>query len=113
MKQQTFIDLIETSQTVIKNELLPTSDNKYSLLMVMKSFELLKSYLLEQENHTLSINKILQPVFDAPIVDNQEALALLSHNIREGKQSPNLFAILESLNNEALKITDPKVAKHD
>lgn len=113
MKQQTFIDLIETSQTVIKDELLPTSDNKYSLLMVMKSFELLKSYLLEQENHALSINKILQPVFDITIIDNQEALTLLSHNIREGKQVPNLFAILESLNNEALKITDPKVAKYD
>lgn len=113
MKQQTFIDLIETSQTVIKNELLPTSDNKYSLLMIMKSFELLKSYLLEQENHASNIHKILEPVSDMPIEDNEQALALLSQNIREGKKISNLSTVLESLNNEVLKITDPKVANHD
>ena len=112
MKQQTFIDLIETSQAVIKTELLPIADNKYNLLMIMKSFELLKSYILEQENCASNINEILQSAFDAPIADNQEALVLLSQNIRASKQDPNMFNILESLNNEALKITNPKVAKH-
>ncbi|WP_299188738.1 hypothetical protein [uncultured Psychrobacter sp.] len=113
MKQQTFIDLIETSQAVIKNELLPNSSDKYNLLMLMKSFELVKNYILEQENYAENVNKILQPALDMPFVDNQKALTLLSQNIRDGKQIPNLFSILESLNDEALKITDPKAAKHD
>lgn len=113
MKQHKFIDLIETSQTVIKQDLLPNSDNKYNLLMIMRSFELLKNYILEQETHASNIHQILEPVSDMPIENNEQALALLSQNIREGKKISNLFTVLESLNNEALKITEPKVAKYD
>lgn len=113
MKQHAFIDLIETSQTVIKQDLLPNSDDKYSLLMIMRSFELLKNYILEQETHASNIHKILEPASDMPIENNEQALALLSQNIREGKKISNLFMILESLNNEVLKITDPKVVNHD
>lgn len=112
MKQQKFIDLINTSQAIIKTELLPTAHNKYQLLMIMRSFELLKGYILEKESYTSNVNHLLQQSFELPIADNPEALQLLSRNIREGNQDTKLFTTLEALNNEELKITNPKVAKN-
>ncbi len=112
MKQQKFIDLINASQTTIKDELLPNTYNKYQLLMLMRSFELLKCYVLEEERYNSNTNYLLQQLFEIPIADNEEALKLLSRNIREGNKDTNLVAVLEALNNEELKFTNPKVAKH-
>lgn len=112
MKQQKFIDLINASQAIIKTELLPNNHDKYQLLMLMKSFELLKCYVIEEENYNSNINYLLQQLFEIPIADNEEALQLLSRNIREGNKDTNLLAILEALNNEELKFTNPRVAKN-
>lgn len=49
MSEQKIIDLIKASQAVIKNELLPQSGSqKYNLLMLMRSLEILQAYILQK-----------------------------------------------------------------
>lgn len=112
MKQDRYIDLINASQATIRNELLSTSDKKYELLMILKSFELLKGYILEKGAYKFKVNRLLQDLFELPISDNQEALELLCLNIREGKNYSDISSILELLNNEDLKAINSKVAKN-
>ena len=113
MKEQKMIDLIKASQAVIKNELLPQSGSqKYNLLMLMRSFEILQAYILQKETCSLHSSGILQDYFSFPIKDVDEAIQLFISDIREGKQLDQTFEILKALNSEDLKITEPKAAQH-
>lgn len=112
MKKDKYIELINASQATIRDELLSTSNKKYELLMILRTFELLKGYILEKEAYKLKVNKLLQDFFQLPISDNEEALELLCLNIREGGGYSDMFSILELLNNEDLKAINSKVAKN-
>ncbi|HCA5182050.1 hypothetical protein U2E86_00065 [Acinetobacter baumannii] len=113
MSEQKIIDLIKASQAVIKNELLPQSGSqKYNLLMLMRSLEILQAYILQKDTSTLHRSGILQDYFSFPIKDIDEATQLFISDIREGKQSDQTFETLKALNLEELKITEPKVANH-
>jgi len=113
MSEQKIIDLIKSSQAVIKNELLPQSGSqKYNLLMLMRSLEILQAYILQKDISTLHRSGIVQDYFSFPIKDIDEAIQLFIADIREGKQSEHTFDILKALNSEDLKITEPKVADH-
>ncbi|EOQ72820.1 hypothetical protein [Acinetobacter lactucae] len=113
MKEQKMIDLIKASQAVIKNELLPQSGSqKYNLLMLMRSFEILQAYILQKETCSFHSSGILQDYFSFPIKDVDDAIQLFIADIREGKQSEHTFEILKALNSEDLKITETKVTHH-
>jgi len=113
MSEQKIIDLITASQAVIKKELLPQSGSqKYNVLMLMRSLEILQAYILQKETFSLHRSGIVQDYFSFPIKDVDEAIQLFISDIREGKQSDQTFEILKSLNSEDLKITEPKVAQY-
>ncbi|MFW6699103.1 hypothetical protein ACODTP_16495 [Acinetobacter pittii] len=113
MSEQKIIDLIKASQASIKNELLPQSGNqKYNLLMLMRSLEILQAYILQKDISTLHRSGIVQDYFSFPIKDVDEAIQLFISDIREGKQSDQAFEILKALNSEDLKITEPKAVQH-
>ena len=113
MKEQKIIDLIRASQAIIKSELLPQmSQNKYELLMLLKSFEILRAYILQQEAFSQHSTGILQDYFHFPIKDAQEAMVQLCSDLREGVQIGNVLELLEALNAEELKVIESKAA-HD
>lgn len=110
MKEQKIIDLINASQAVIKSELLPQmNQNKYDLLMLLKSFEVLRAYILQKDGFAQRSTGILQDYFHFPIKDDQEAMAQLCSDIREGIHIEHVLELLEELNEEELKLIESKV----
>ena len=113
MKEQKIIDLINASQAVIKSELLPQiNQNKYELLMLLKSFEILRAYILNKEGFSQHSTGILQDYFHFPIKDAQEALVQLCSDLRENVQIDNVLELLEAMNTEEMKLVESKAAYH-
>ncbi len=113
MKAQKIIDVINASQAVIKSELLVnTTTHRYELLMLNKSFEILRSYIEQGEGLVAREKGILQDYFQFPIYNFEDALAQLCTDIRDGVHIDNLQQLLQDLNKEELKITEPKRASH-
>ena len=108
MKQQDFIALIEASQTTLKQDLLiKHPESKYQLLMLLRSYELLKQYILQAKQYdheyTTTLNQCLNS--EQSITSNLENLVdSLRDNI-----DPNMLLLLRTLNNADLKITHPKL----
>lgn len=112
MKEQKIIDLINASRAIIKSELLPQmNQNKYDLLMLLKSFEILRAYILKKEGFAQRSTGILQDYFHFPITDAQDAMAHLCSDLREGVQIDNVLELLEALNTEELNVIESKVAQ--
>lgn len=113
MKPQKIVDLINASQGIIKNQLLANSmNNKYDLLMIIRSFDLLKSYIQQIAHHDHSINELLENALGLPIPDTNQGLKELCQNIRNNQPPENVMALLHSINQQELKITNPKAVEH-
>ncbi|MEG0652503.1 MAG: hypothetical protein RR479_09800 [Acinetobacter sp.] len=109
MKPQKIIDVINASQAIIKSELLAnTTTQKYELLMLNKSFEILRAYIEQGEGLLAREKGILQDYFQFPIHNFEDALAQLCSDIRDDAHIENVQQLLQDLNKEELKITEPK-----
>lgn len=113
MKQQKLIDLINASQATIKTQLLPeATKHKYELLMLIRSFELLKSYILQKDAYLSESRDVLQDQLQMPVADLDEALQALSSDIRLGKVDNNIMPVLQALNQAEFSLTEPKAKKN-
>ncbi|RSO58810.1 hypothetical protein EA756_06385 [Acinetobacter lactucae] len=113
MKQQKILDLINASQALIKSDLLPNSaTHKYQLLMLIKTFEILRAYIEQGESLVARENGILQDYFHFPIQNFEDAFAQLCSDLREDVHIENVQQLLQDLNREDLKITEPKKVSH-
>ena len=112
MKQQQFLDLIEASQTTIKQELLDKHpESKYQLLMLSRSFDLLKHYITEQYQSEQQSKIALADYFHMPITNLDDGIEHLCEHLRHHIE-PHHLELLQQLNRADLKITHPKVIKH-
>lgn len=112
MNQQQFLDLIQASQTTLKHELMTKHpESKYQLLMLSRSFELVKQYLIQQNQHQKLTADALQNYFQLPISSLEEGLTHLCEDLRQQHQT-HALETLQRLNQADLRITNPKAVKH-
>lgn len=113
MKQQDFLDLILSSQTTIKQDLLPKhAESKYQLLMLQRSFELLRHYLTQQHSYQQERQHALTTYFQMPVEDIEEGIKQLAQELRH-EANPKVLKTLRQLNCADLAISHPKVIKND
>ena len=113
MKKQKILDVINASQTLIKSDLLPNSaTHKYELLMLIKSFEILRAYIEQGEGLVAREKGILQDYFHFPIQNFEDAFAQFCTDLREDVYIENVQQLLHDLNREELKITESKKTSH-
>ena len=113
MKQHQFLDLIAASQTTIKQELLDKHpESKYQLLMLSRSFDLLKHYINQQQQTEKDRKLALEEYFHLPIQHHDAGIEHLCEQLRHHTE-PQQLALLNRLNQADLSITHPKVVKHD
>ena len=109
MKQQQILDLIQASQTTIKQDLLQAHpDSKYQLLMLSRSFDLIKHYISEQQQAQQLSRHSLEQYFSLPILDLEEGIRHLAQDLRHQLPSDALTT-LQKLNEADLMITHPKL----
>ena len=112
MNQQQFLDLIHASQTTIKEDLLAKHpESKYQLLMLSRSFELVKLYLSQQSQYQQDTSKALEAYFQLPILDIEEGIQHLCQDLRHQPQAHTLET-LQRLNQADLMISHPKAIKN-
>ena len=115
MKQQDFLDLIKASQTTIKQDLLPHyPESKYALLMLIRSFDLLREHIVQQESYQHKYQQALTDFFRMPILNIDEGIQTLCKEIREDQDLPveQVLQTLRHLNQADLSISHPKVAQN-
>ena len=108
MNQQDFIALIQASQSTIKEELLlKHPESKYDLLMLVRSFDLLKNYIQQANQH----QAIYQDTLKNALGDDQEIDQSLEQLCAKLRQDicENDLEILRKLNNVDLSISHPKL----
>ena len=111
MKQDDFLALIAASQTTIKQDLLNKHpESKYQLLMLSRSFDLIKQYLLQQDDYDAQNQMILSAYLNEIIANIEEGKVALSQSLRHQYQ-PESIEALKQLNKADLKITHPKAVK--
>lgn len=108
MNQHDFIALIEASQTTLKQELLNKHpESKYQLLMLTRSFDLLKQYISHAQNYDETYQTALDDYLgssQAIATGLDEMCSKLRTEIDE-----NALKTLRTLNQADLKITHPKL----
>lgn len=109
MKQQDFLDLILASQNTIKQELIHKHpESKYQLLMLQRSFDLLRHYIVQADDYEAKNLAALQQYFQMPVNNVQEGIKQLSEDLRT-EHNPQVLATLRQLNQADLNISHPKV----
>ena len=98
MNQQKILELIQASQATLKHELMPKhSESRYNLLMLQRSFEIVKNYIESSEYAQTKQLDLFQQHFQFPVQDVEQSMEQLSQDMRTAFQ-PDAFAILQQLN---------------
>ena len=104
MDQQKILELIQASQTTLKQELLPKhTESRYNLLMLQRSFEILKHYVEVQEHIQSKQLEIFQQHFKFPVNDTVQGMEQLCHELRAEFDADTLN-VLQQLNQLELDI---------
>ncbi|WP_104503872.1 MULTISPECIES: hypothetical protein [Acinetobacter] len=104
MNQERIIQLIEAGQSLLKHELqLKHPESKYSLLMLQRSFQILKNYIESQSEQEQKQLDIYQNYFHFPITNAVQSADQLCVEMRENFDMQAL-AVLEQLNQLELEI---------
>lgn len=112
MNQEKLLMLIQASQDCLKHELIPKhSESKYELLMLLRSFDLLKQYITHAAQQDQSIQATLHEIYGVPITNIEEGLQHLSQDLRQDYQI-DWYNYLVKLNRAELAITHPEELKH-
>lgn len=110
MNQQDFIALIQASQTTLKEELLVKHPElKYDLLMLVRSFDLLKNYISKSDDYYKTYQSALNSA-SAKDEDIEQSIAQLCSKLRDEISEEDL-SLLRQLNQADLSITHPKLVE--
>lgn len=105
MNQTQILQLIEASQATLKNELVSKHpESKYHILMLQRSFQLVKNYIESAAQNEQQQLKILQDYFQFPVQDLEQSTEQLCAEM--AKQSDlQALQLLQQLNQLDLNMT--------
>lgn len=105
MNQEKILQLIEASQATLKHELqLKHPESKYNILMLQRSFQIVKNYienLAEKQQRQLDL---YQDYFQFPVSDLEQSTEQLCTEMRK-QFDRQALEMLEQLNQLDLAIT--------
>lgn len=98
MNQTQILQLIEASQATLKHELQAKHpESKYHLLMLQRSFQILKNYIEVAAQHEQQQLDIYQDYFQFPVSDAEQSNEQLCLSMQK-QFDAKAFAVLQQLN---------------
>lgn len=107
MNQHKILELIQASQATLKHELMPKHpESRYDILMLQRSFEILKNYIAVQEELKAKQLEIFQSHFKFPVDDTAQSVEQLCRELRQ-KCDMESLVVLNQLNQLELDVVAP------